>query len=156
MENIRLSPNFTLAELVKSNIADRHGINNWPTDPDTVEKLRLVAMNILQPVRDHFGIPFSPTSGFRCLELNRIIGSKDTSQHTKGQAVDFEVPGISNYELSLWISRNLSFDQLILEFYEKGQPNSGWVHCSYVSPEDNRKETLTMLKGEGFVKGLVE
>lgn len=153
---MKLSKNFSLSELTKSDTADRLEIDNWPDEKYQIDNLRLVAENILQPVRDHFDIPFSPNSGFRCLELNRAIKSKDTSQHTKGQAVDLEVPGVSNYDLALWIQQNLDFDQLILEFYTRGDPTSGWVHCSYVGPDQNRKEVLSMLKSEGFVKGLVK
>jgi len=88
---------------------------------------------------EHYGIPFIPNSGFRCLELNRAIGSSDRSQHTTGEAVDFEVPGISNREVALWVKENCKFDQLILEFYKEGDPSSGWVHCSYVIEGENRK-----------------
>jgi len=156
MENIRLSSNFTLAEMVKSSTADRHGIDNWPTDKLIIQKLKLIAINILQPCRDHFGIPFSPNSGFRCLELNRKIGSKDTSQHAKGEAVDFEIPGISNFDLASFIENYLDFDQLILEFAQRGVPTAGWVHCSYVSPKINRKESISLVKGEGYLMGLVQ
>jgi zinc D-Ala-D-Ala carboxypeptidase len=93
---------------------------------------------ILEPVRNHYDTPFVPNSGFRCLELNRAIGSSDTSQHTTGEAVDFEVPGVPNKDLALWVKDNCKFDQLILEFYKDDDPASGWVHCSYVIDGDNR------------------
>ena len=54
-------------------------------------------------------------------------------------AVDFEVKGVPNMDVALWIMDNLDYDQLILEFYKEDQPNSGWIHCSYVG-RDNRKE----------------
>lgn len=128
---MKLSKNFYLGELIKSNTADRLGILNVPTNQDIIDNLRAVAENILQPVRDHFGVAFSPASGYRCLAVNRAVGSKDTSQHIKGEAVDFEVPGITNLEIFYWIKDNLDFDQLILEYYKKDVPNSGWVHASY-------------------------
>jgi len=128
-------------------------IDNTPSD-DHVKALELVAQKILQPVRDHFGIPFVPSSGYRCVELCEAIGSKASSQHAKGQAADFEVPTISNYDLAVWIMENLEYDQLILENYKSGDPNSGWVHCSYVSPEANRKSVLTYQKSTGYRQGL--
>jgi len=101
-----------------------------------------VCDNILEPVRQHFGVPMVPSSGYRCLELNRAIGSGDTSQHVKGQAVDFEIPGLANQVLANWIMENVDYDQLILEFYRQEDPNSGWIHCSYGNKEEHRKEAL--------------
>ena len=135
---MKLSEHFSLQELTKSSTAERRGIANEPDD-EAVENLIMVCETILEPVREHYGIPFIPNSGFRCLELNRAIGSSDRSQHTTGEAVDFEVPGISNREGALWVKENCRFDQLILEFYKEGDPSSGWVHCSYVIEGENRK-----------------
>jgi len=149
---VRVSEHFTLSELTKSDTADRLGIDNQP-NLQVIENLRITATHILEPVRNHFQVPFSPNSGFRCLELNRALRSKDTSQHITGHAVDFEVPGISTYELALWAYQNLVFDQLILEFYDQSDPSSGWVHCSYAPT--NRQEALTIFKDGKAVVGLV-
>tara|TARA_R100000995_G_scaffold33319_1_gene14989 strand:- start:939 stop:1394 length:456 start_codon:yes stop_codon:yes gene_type:complete len=138
---MRLSKHFTLQELIKSSTAERRGIKNVPERAE-IESLRLVCDNILEPVRQHFEVPMAPSSGYRCLELNRAIGSGDTSQHVKGQAVDFEIPGLANQVLANWIMENVDYDQLILEFYRQEDPNSGWVHCSYDNKEENRKESL--------------
>lgn len=127
-------------------------INNWPSN-DVIERLKLVCVRILEPVRDHFGKPFTPTSGYRSVELNKAIRGSATSQHVNGQAVDFEVPGISNYDLAKWISINLTYDQLILEYYTPGVPNSGWVHCSIVSGQ-NRMQCLTISNSKKL-EGLV-
>ena len=135
---MQLSDHFTLSELTKSSTAERRGIDNEP-GPSEIESLILVCDQILEPVRNHYGIPFAPNSGFRGLELNQAIGSSDTSQHVKGEAVDFEVPGIPNKDVALWVMENCEFDQLILEFYKEGIPDSGWVHCSYTLDRDNRK-----------------
>jgi zinc D-Ala-D-Ala carboxypeptidase len=137
---MRLSQNFTLDELTKSSTALRHGIENIPRQID-VESLAALVENVLQPVRDHHG-PVIVSSGYRCPELNTKIGSKNTSQHVRGQAADFEIMGRDNSEVAKWIYDNLDFDQLILEFYEAGQPRSGWVHCSYVGSEFNRNMAL--------------
>lgn len=127
---MRLSENFKLHELTKSSTAARHGIDNTPNSAQ-IENLKLLCEKILEPVRANYHRPIIPSSGFRCIRLNRLLGSKDTSQHTKGEAVDFEIAGIDNKDLFDWMHDNLEFDQLILEFYNPETPNSGWVHCSY-------------------------
>lgn len=139
---MKLSDNFSLQEFLKSQTAERRGIDNSPANWQ-IENMRRVANNVLQPVRNYWG-PTVITSGFRCLELNRAIGSSDSSQHRKGQAADFEVPGYTNLEVAEWVRDNLSFDQLILEAYNPVQgPNSGWIHVSFVSEAENRKEVMT-------------
>ena len=149
---MQLSTNFSLAEAVKSQTALRCGIDNTP-DATQIGCLRLVAERILQPVRDHYAVPFTPSSWFRSVELCEKIGSKATSQHAKGQAADFEVPGTANADLARWISENLDFDQLILEFWKDGDPAAGWVHCSFVAAEGNRREVLRF-DGTRFLPGL--
>lgn len=144
-----LSKNFSLAELTKSQTAERKGIPNTPT-ADHIYNLTALCENILQPIRNEFG-SFIVSSGYRSPELCEAIGSKATSQHAKGEAADFEVAGVSNYKLATWIEENLPFDQLILECFQGG--NSGWIHCSYIP--DGRKETLTFNRSEGYRKGLL-
>ncbi len=147
-----LSPNFSLAEAVKSQTAVRCDIDNTPGTAE-IECLHRVAELILQPVRDHYGVPFAPSSWFRSVALCEAIGSKPTSQHAKGQAADFEVPGVANVDLARWIQDNLDFDQLILEYWDAADPSKGWVHCSYVSPEDNRNQVLRF-DGDNYLEGL--
>lgn len=137
-----LSPHFTLYEMTHSDEAIKRGINNIPPI-EVVKGLILLCEKILEPVRAHYGKPFRPNSGYRSPELNQAIRGSKKSQHMLGQAVDFEVPGISNFDLALWISENLIFDQLILENYISGKPSSGWVHCS-LKEKDNRKQCLTI------------
>ena len=104
---------------------------------------------MLQPVRDHFAKVVSISSGYRSPDLCEAIGSSKNSQHAKGQAADFEIHGTSNAELCKWISENCDFDQMILEFHNIDEPNSGWVHCSYRSDgEDNRKQILRAYKND--------
>jgi zinc D-Ala-D-Ala carboxypeptidase len=146
-----LSPNFTLEEMVKSQTAERRGIPNVP-ELHHIEAMEALCGNILQPIRDEFG-PFIVSSGFRSAELCLAIGSTINSQHAKGEAADFEVGGIDNADLAMWIRDNLPFDQLILECYTGG--NSGWVHCSYCSYQDNRGELLTFDRVNGYRKGLI-
>jgi zinc D-Ala-D-Ala carboxypeptidase len=127
---MNLSRNFTLQELTKSDTAIRKGIDNNP-NADQVEKLKTLCERVLQPVRDHFG-RVKVTSGFRSPELCAAIGSSVNSQHAKAEAVDFEVVGVDNAEVADWIYKNIQTDQLILEFYTPGEPNSGWIHASYI------------------------
>ena len=143
---MRLSPNFTLKELIKSQTAERKGINNNPNE-DNIENLQRLCEHILQPVRDHYGKVVSVSSGFRSPELCVAIGSSVNSQHASGQAADFEIYGVSNKELADYIADNLDFDQLILEFWKPEEPNSGWVHCSYKGADSNRKEYLRAVRG---------
>ena len=146
---IQLSRNFSLQELIKSDTAVRKGIDNNP-NADQIEKLKGLCENILQPVRDHFG-PVTITSGFRSPDLCIKIGSSVNSQHTKAEAVDFECMGKDNAEVADWIYKNLDYDQMILEYYVPGEPNSGWVHCSYVS-ENPRKQFLRAYKEDKKTK----
>ena len=127
---MQLSRNFSLQELIKSDTAIRKGIDNNP-NADQIEKLKLLCENILQPVRDHFG-RVKITSGYRSTELCQAIGSSVNSQHAKAEAADFECVGVDNAELADWINRELSYDQLIVEYYTPGEPNSGWIHASYI------------------------
>ncbi len=147
--SMNLSRNFTLSELIKSDTAIRKGINNNP-NAEQIEKLKLLCENILQPVRDHFG-RVKVTSGFRSVELCTAIGSSARSQHAKAEAADFEVIGTDNAELFDWIKDNLSPDQLILEFYTPGEPNSGWIHCSWIEGTP-RASYLHAYKSEGKTK----
>ena len=141
-----LSKNFSKAELCKSQTAIRMGLNNNPTD-DQTENLRLLCERVLQPVRDHFNQVVSISSGFRTEILSNKIGSSSKSQHCKGEAADFEIFGTPNNELADWIKENLMFDQLILEYYTPGEPNSGWIHVSYTKEiNSNRKEYLMAIR----------
>jgi hypothetical protein len=91
------------------------------------------------------------SSGYRSPELCIAIGSKITSQHATGNAADLEIPGVDNKVLATWIKENLEYDQLILEFYRDGEPDSGWVHVSWNS-EKNRSNSLRAARDEELGK----
>jgi len=146
---MNLSRNFTLSELIKSDTAIRKGINNNP-NAEQIEKLKALCENILQPVRDHFG-RVKITSGFRSVDLCLAIGSSSNSQHARAEAADFECVGVDNAELADWIKNNLPYDQLIVEYYTPGEPNSGWIHCSYI-PDQPRASYLWAYRSEGKTK----
>jgi len=146
---MNLSRNFSLQELIKSDTAIRKGINNNPNSGQ-IEKLKALCENILQPVRDHFG-RVKVTSGFRSEDLCLAIGSSRNSQHAKAEAADFECVGVDNAEVADWIKMNLETDQLILEFYTPGEPNSGWIHASYI-PYQPRRQFLHAYREDKKVK----
>ena len=148
---MKLTENFSLNELTKSQTAERKGIDNTPST-EHQENLKSLCEMILQPIRDHFGQVVSVSSGYRSQELCVAIGSSTTSQHAKGQAADFEIFGVSNKELADYIDQNLDYDQLILEYWKgEDEPNSGWVHCSYTNG-NNRKQYLRAYKENGSTK----
>ena len=148
---MKLSEYFSLEEMTKSQTAVRMGIDNAPND-EQMQCLTELCRNVLDHVRSEFG-PLTPSSGFRSAALCEAIGSKPTSQHAKGEAADFEVMGVDNQEVAKWIIDNLEFDQLILEYYKEGEPNSGWVHCSYKA-EGNRNEVLKF-DGKTYTRGIL-
>ena len=153
---MKLTANFSLEELTKSETALRMGLDNEPNDEQLANLVALCEC-VLQPVRDHFGKGVKVNSGLRTLPVNRAIGSADHSDHVKGMAADIEIPGVANAELAQWIVNNLEFRQVILEFYTPGIPDSGWVHVSY-NPADNKKQVLTATKQKGktvYLPGLV-
>lgn len=148
---MKLSTNFTLAEFTKSQTALRLGIaNTMPREHK--DNAILLAKHVLQPVREHFGITVI-NSGYRSKQLNKAIGGSNTSQHCSGEAADIEIPGVSNLDVAKWISENLEFDQLILEFYSDSDPAAGWVHVSYTS-NNNRNQVLTAesVNGKQFTR----
>ena len=150
---MKLTANFSLDELIKSQVAERKGINNNPS-PMQIENLKALAVNILQPIRSQFDKPLIISSGFRCAQLCIEIGSSINSEHcadNKSAAADFEIPGVDNKELAEWIKSNLEYNQLILEFYREGEPSSGWVHCSY-STDLNKKQSLIAYRQDGKVQ----
>ena len=136
-----------MAEFIKSDTANRLGIDNTP-EGEHLENAKALFENVVQKVRDHFG-PTVINSGYRCPELNEAVRGSKTSQHCHGEAADIEVPGVANGDLAQWIVDNLDFDQVILEFYTPGQPSSGWVHVSYKADGSNRKKALTASKIDG-------
>ena len=147
---MQLSKHFTLEEMEKSQTATRKGIKNKAGSGE-IKNLGDLCYEVLEPVRAKFDKPVTITSGYRSPELSEAIGSKSTSQHCSGEAVDFEIAGISNLQVALWIQNNVDFDQLILEYYT-GEPNSGWVHVSY-QEGSNRKQVLTF-DGKSYTNGL--
>lgn len=132
---VQLTPHFTLEELSQSRTATAYKLSNEPT-PQIAEALRLLAVHILEPARNALGFPLVVSSGYRCPELNRIVGGSPSSQHMKGEAVDLKCQ--DNAALFAYIYRYLPFDQLIWELGNDLQP--AWVHVSYSGR--NRRQVL--------------
>ena len=131
-----LSKYFSLRELIFSKIAEDNDIDNTPT-PEILEKLKYTASQ-LDKVRELLGKPVNISSGYRCLQVNRRLGSKDSSQHLKAEAVDFkcELFGSPKKVFDAIKASNIQFDQLILEF-------NSWVHISFVKT-GGRRECLVI------------
>ena len=153
---MQLTNNFSLAEMVKSDTALRHDMDNTPGENE-IANLKRLAEKVLQPVRDHYQKGVKCNSGYRAPAVNQKVGGSPTSDHCKGQAADIEIPGVANADLAKWITENLEFTQVILEFYTPGVPDSGWVHVSY-DPDNLKKQVLTAAKQGGktvYLPGLV-
>ena len=108
---MNLSKNFTLAEYTKSQTALRHNLDNTPNE-EHLQAATALFEKVVQPVRERFG-PTVINSGYRGPELNEKVGGSPTSQHCVGQAVDIECPGVANYDIAEWITKNTEFDQVI-------------------------------------------
>lgn len=155
---MQLSENFTLTEFTKSQTGARLGIDNTPQG-EHLENLKNLVTKIIQPVRTKMGRALTINSGYRGPDLNKAVGGAATSQHCNGEAADIECPGVPNYDLAKWIQDNLEFDQLILEFYTPGIPDSGWVHVSLKRSGAQRKQVLTAMKEGGktvYKPGLIK
>lgn len=153
---MQLTNNFSLAEMTKSETALRLNLPNDPSQ-EVIDNLKTLCEKVLQPVREHYGKGVKVNSGFRHPDVNAAVGGARTSDHCMGQAADIEIPGVPNHELADWIANNLDFTQVILEFYTRGVPDSGWVHVSYV-PSNLKKQQLTATKQDGktiYLPGLL-
>ena len=123
MEDQVLTPHFRLSEFSRSHTADSLGIDN-SVPPAVIPKLSSLCEHVLEPLREHFGIPVVISSGYRCPALNKAVGGVPNSQHQKGEAADIVMPNLT--EAFCWLLDNTSFDQL--GFEQSG--SSKWIHVS--------------------------
>ena len=146
---MKISEHLSLSEVTRSETAKRKGISNNPT-AEHLENFKLLAENVFEKIRNHFGVPIHISSGYRSKELNSAIGGSQTSQHSKGQAIDVDMDGsgdgVTNADVYNFIKDNLEYDQLIWEFGNDKNPD--WVHVSY-SKDKNRKQRLKAVKNNG-------
>ena len=147
---MQISKHLSLAEVSRSETAKRKGINNTPSG-EHLANFKLLAENIFEPIREHFGVPINISSGYRSKELNSAINGSLTSQHCEGQAIDIDMDGstngVTNKMVFDYIKDNLNFDQLIYEFGTDKNPD--WVHVSYESSGKQRKQILKAVKSGG-------
>ncbi len=136
-KNLPMAPNFKYYEFIKSDTAIRYGIKNKPNE-EQWQAIERVAGNIIQPVRNEFG-PIKITSGFRCVELCLKVGSSPTSNHVRGEALDFEpvYSEIKLIDIIEWIHNNLSYRELIAEYFPHG-----WIHAAFRLDKNVKKLKL--------------
>jgi len=149
--NPMLSEHIDLFMMCQSETAEELGIHNMPHDPSVIENLRGLCVNVLNSAIIHFDLPLFVTSGYRCPQLNEEVGGLPDSQHLLGQAADVMMGGLRNDELAKWLVDNTEFDEIILEKFDPGCDEYGWVHVSY-SHDKNRKSVSTF-DGKEFHKG---
>lgn len=124
--------NFKISELIYSDTAVKNGISNTP-DTNSLDNMLELIVNCLQPIRDKLSKPMICTSGFRNNALNKLVGGAQNSQHTKGQACDFVVNGMTPAQVIEFIKNSgIEYDQLINEYNQ-------WTHISY-NKGNNRKQ----------------
>lgn len=137
---MKLTPHFTLQELTHSDTARQQGIDNSP-NATAVENLQNLCQQVLEPLRQHLGIPVVISSGYRSPRLNQAVGGAPGSQHLTGEAADIRLP-LTPYlcsdgrahtdtargrEWMLWLMDNTDFDQLI---WETANRKDFWIHVS--------------------------
>ena len=151
---MRLSKNFTLKELTRSNTALRLGIDNEPSK-EGIYKLRLLATELLQPIRERLSAPIRITSGYRSPELSAVIGSSENSQHCRYEAIDCQFikrGKMDNLKIyKALIDLDIDYDQCILEFggatLDRDSECPDWIHISW-KMSDNRRQTLVAYKDD--------
>jgi len=139
---MKLSEHVTVDEFCYSPTAIKKGIRNTMSLAETKNAIDL-CVNVFEPIRKHLNAPIKISSGFRCQQLNKLIGGASGSQHTKGQAFDLE---LTDRKLFDWIIDNIEVDQLIFEFGDDN--NANWFHISY-RKGNNRKQALRAVKIAG-------
>ena len=133
--------NFKLSEFFDSSTADKNGIKNEPhiDERATIERnINSLVDNVLDPIRDKFCAPVIITSGYRCPQVNKLVGGANNSQHMSGCAADFHIKGFTYLmmrQVFLNIYDTMEFDQLI--YYR----SKNIIHVSYVE-NGNRHEAF--------------
>lgn len=145
-----LSTNVSYAKAIASESASRNHLDNTPSE-GILEDMVMTANRIIEPLMAHFGVDkIDWTSFYRSLAVNHAIGGADSSQHTRGQAVDlYGKNGITNMDIFRWALVNLPYDQIILECPDS-HGNPAWVHISYNKALSvQRKQALVAHRKEG-------
>ena len=140
---MKLTQHFTLEELIASDIAARHGIDNIPSSPLVLTNLKTLAEG-LENVRTLLGKPITINSGYRSIMVNSLLGSKPSSQHTKGLAADFICPSFGTPKdiIKKIVSSDIKYDQVILEF-------NRWIHISFCEEGFKPRKQELIIDGSG-------
>lgn len=139
-----LSKWFSLAECIRSSKATLLNLNNYPPD-EVIARLKVFLTKVMDPIRELFGVPISPSSVYRSWPLNKAVDGSATSQHPEGEAADFNVPGLTVREvMRRIIAAGIPFDQLIDEY-------GSWVHISYTERRANRGEIWEYRRTKGGI-----
>jgi len=149
-QDMQISEHLSLSELIRSSTGKRLGITNIPPE-NVIQNLKLLSEKVFEPLRNHFGVPIPVVSGYRCKALNDAVGGSSTSQHMQGEAIDIDMDGTSsgftNAQIYHYIKDNMVYDQLIWEFGNAENPD--WVHVSYESNGNQRRQALVAKKKNG-------
>lgn len=147
---MKITNNFYLNEFMVSDTAKRLGLQFPSPSKEIINNITDLCINVLQPLRDHYGRPIIITSAWRPVGINRAVGGSKRSQHLLAQAADIVIPGVPSEDVAksiIEISNN--FDQIIEEF-------GRWVHVSY-NKNENRQTVLHARKINGkttYLRGL--
>ena len=128
---------FTIEELTRTS-------KPYPNVPneEQIKNLTNLVEKVLDPIREEIGSPITVSSGFRSWKVNKAVGGVDSSQHTKGEAVDLVCN--NNAKLFELIQKKGLYDQLIWEYGTDRCP--AWVHVSLKRIGTNRKQILHIKK----------
>jgi zinc D-Ala-D-Ala carboxypeptidase len=143
---MKLTEHFSLSELLASQTATRRGfVEQFKPSDFVIDNLKMVCVEVLEPLRKEIGLPITISSGYRCFKLNKAVGGAVNSQHLIGQAVDIAVVGMNTMEIVAALKKaNIEFDQCIEEFGD-------WVHISF-NKDNNRGEYLQARRVKGKIR----
>lgn len=137
---------FCFEEFMRSNVAQQQGFFNEPylyDETEVYDNLETLVDNVLDPIRELVAAPVIITSGYRCEQLNKLVGGVPKSQHRTGHAADFYVKDFSKNDMKklfVQLREKIDFDQMILYV------RRGIIHISYVDAASNRDEAIIRIE----------
>lgn len=149
MNDIQLTEHFKLSEFTKSVTASKHHIDNslsesHPIEAAIIDNLRKLCVHVLEPLRVAMGVPITIGSGYRCTDLNKLVGGVPHSMHLTGHAADIHIPDtVTGRKWMEWIIDNCEFYKIIWETSDK---KHFWIHVSYLEGENLNHVVSYLLK----------